>query len=297
MKNLNAKTMMSLILILLTSLFFTQCEKENNKPNENTGDICSCIENDFEVEPLSALEVEALLFMREEEKLARDVYLNLLEKWDSHVFDNISGSEQKHMDYIACLLKKYELEDPADGNDEGEFENETLAQLYQELIEAGNESLEGAYTVGATIEDLDIYDLMNQISIADNADIKAVFEELTRGSRNHMRAFVRNLDKLEVTYTPQYIEEELFNEIIESSKETGGALCGMCQNTNQCSKAKNKKNGNGNGNGYGECPNGKMGDGVLGTREGGKCQKQNQQCKGMSENGAKNCQRLQKGTN
>jgi hypothetical protein len=297
MKNLNSKTMLTYLFILISPFVFMQCEKETNNPNTNEDDICSCIENDFEKESLSTAEIDALLLMREEEKLARDVYLNLLEKWDSHVFENISASEQRHMDYIACLLEKYELDDPIEGNDYGVFENQTLTELYSQLIETGQESLEGAYTAGATIEDLDIFDLMNLAETSDNNDIKAVFDELTRGSRNHMRAFIKNLGKLDTDYTPQYISQTLFDEIIDSDKETGGALCGKCANTQECNKAKNKKGKMGNGKGLAECPNGNMNDKTLSLREGDKCQKQinNQNCPNSNGNGTKTCKKLQKG--
>ncbi|MDP2030099.1 MAG: DUF2202 domain-containing protein [Thiobacillus sp.] len=48
-----------------------------------------------------------LLFMREEEKLARDVYLTLYETWGLAVFSNIASSEQSHMDALLKLLRTY----------------------------------------------------------------------------------------------------------------------------------------------------------------------------------------------
>ncbi len=62
---------------------------------------------------LTAAEEEGLLFMREEEKLARDVYLVLFDKWGLRVFENIAESEQRHMDAVLYLLGKYGLDDPA----------------------------------------------------------------------------------------------------------------------------------------------------------------------------------------
>jgi len=52
------------------------------------------------VTQLSDEETEALLYMREEEKLARDVYLNAYERWKQPIFYNISLAEQNHMDAI-----------------------------------------------------------------------------------------------------------------------------------------------------------------------------------------------------
>ena len=49
-------------------------------------------------------EKESLTLMRQEEKLARDVYLTLGENYDLPVFTNIPRSEQRHMDQMGELL-------------------------------------------------------------------------------------------------------------------------------------------------------------------------------------------------
>lgn len=239
--------MISVIMILLGGALFMQCEKDlDNTALNFRNDICLCLDENYPVEALSDFEIDGLLLMREEEKLARDVYLGLLEKWDSHVFSNISNSEQRHMDMMLCLINKYELDDPADQNEIGDFENKDLQALYDALMAKGNESLIDAYEVGATIEDLDIYDLMNLSEKANNEDILAVFSEMTRASRNHMRAFTKNLNILDETYVAQYIEEDLLQEIIDSPKEKGGAICGGCDAESKCNKNKNKNGKNKN---------------------------------------------------
>lgn len=47
---------------------------------------------------LDQQEKDAILYMREEEKLARDVYEFLYAKWNVNTFGNIRRSEQTHMD-------------------------------------------------------------------------------------------------------------------------------------------------------------------------------------------------------
>jgi hypothetical protein len=64
---------------------------------------------------LTTEEKNDLLFMREEEKLARDVYLTLHDIWGTPVFANIATSEQQHMDAILKLLNTYKLPDPTVG--------------------------------------------------------------------------------------------------------------------------------------------------------------------------------------
>ncbi len=55
-----------------------------------------------------------LIQLREEEKLARDVYLYLYTHWNQWIFSNIAKSEQQHMDAVKGLLDKYDIEDPVD---------------------------------------------------------------------------------------------------------------------------------------------------------------------------------------
>ena len=173
------------------------------------------------VEPLSDGELAALSFMREEEKLARDVYLYFHDLWGSQIFINISNSEQTHTDAVAHLIEKYGLTDPSLGKLEGEFVDPILLGLYDMLIAQGTPSLMDALLVGATIEDLDIYDLHRQMIDVDNQDITLVFEMLLKGSRNHMRSFSSQLEGMNVVYTPVYISQEEYDSIINSPQETG----------------------------------------------------------------------------
>ena len=170
---------------------------------------------------LSATEASALVFMREEEKLARDVYQLLYTQWGQKVFSNIAASEQQHMDAVALLLTRYNLPDPAAATATGVFQDPHVQELFNALMAQGQTSLIAALTVGATIEDLDIQDLQTRIAATDNADIALVFNELMKGSRNHMRAFISQLTKQGVTYTPQYITQAEFDAIINSPTETG----------------------------------------------------------------------------
>jgi len=107
---------------------------------------------------------DGLLYMREEEKLARDVYLALYERWGARTFLNIAKAEQQHMDAVGALLAVRNIEDPVAGSAAGEFKNADLAALYTSLVEQGMKSIQEAYLVGAIIEDLDIYDLKEYLS-------------------------------------------------------------------------------------------------------------------------------------
>ena len=143
---------------------------------------------------LTPAEEQGLLFMREEEKLARDVYQYFDGLYDLPIFANIASSEQRHMDSVLTLLDRYELEDPAAGKEPGEFTNEALQTFYDQLIAQGSASLEAALGAGVLIEQTDIQDLeASLLSVAHN-DIRRVYENLLRGSQNHLAAFQSNLD-------------------------------------------------------------------------------------------------------
>ena len=75
---------------------------------------------------LTREEVDGLLFMIEEEKLAGDVYSALDEMWDMRVFENIGRAELTHQAAVKRLLDRYSLPDPRMGEDE--FANETLGE-------------------------------------------------------------------------------------------------------------------------------------------------------------------------
>jgi len=168
---------------------------------------------------LTPVEATNLAFMREEEKLARDVYLYLFDVWGQWVFENISAGEQQHMDAVKNLLDKYNLADPAAGNREGMFTNLQLQALYDSLTQKGNASKLDALVVGATIEDMDIYDLQEILSETDKPDIIKVCDNLMKGSRNHLRAFVGQIELLGETYAPQYLTQEEVDAIFGSPRD------------------------------------------------------------------------------
>ena len=133
--------------------------------------------------------------LSEEEKLARDVYLTLYEQWGIRIFQNIAGAEETHMSAVADLLERYGLPDPAADTAVGVFTNPELQALYDQLIEDGSQSLADALRVGALVEEVDIIDLETYIAQTDNEDVLLVYQNLLKGSYNHLRAFTSTLEK------------------------------------------------------------------------------------------------------
>jgi hypothetical protein len=149
---------------------------------------------------LTDSEKDYLIFLREEEKLARDVYLYLLKVWELRIFENIAASEQRHMDAVENLLIKYDLKDPAAEKGEGEFTNPDLQKLYESLIYDGSLSKLEALQVGVDIEEMDIDDLQEIISETHKLDIIKVCSTLMDGSINHLEAFSGKIELMGETY-------------------------------------------------------------------------------------------------
>ncbi|MBS2011733.1 MAG: DUF2202 domain-containing protein [Deltaproteobacteria bacterium] len=171
---------------------------------------------------LDTSERDGLLFLREEEKLARDVYRALGAK--DAVFSNIQESEQRHMDSVLNLLERYDVPDPAAARADGDFANATLKALYGQLVAKGSTSTLTALEVGVEIEELDVHDIRELQKTTGHTDLSNVHDNLTRGSRNHLRTFYGRLVALGGTYTPRHLDAATFDAIVQSPMETGPAF-------------------------------------------------------------------------
>lgn len=173
------------------------------------------------IETLNEAETASLTYLREEEKLALDVYTQLDSIWGASikVFGNISKSEATHTEAVRQLLLRYNLTDPSVNLGSGRFVNATLQGLYDSLVSQGTASLSAALQVGAAIEELDILDIRQALVGIDNQDIRLVYDNLEKGSRNHLRSFVKNLDKQGVTYSPIYLSADAYTAIVTTPTE------------------------------------------------------------------------------
>ncbi|WP_298263132.1 DUF2202 domain-containing protein [uncultured Lutibacter sp.] len=166
-------------------------------------------------------EINDLLFLREEEKLARDVYLYSYDKYGTIVFNNIASSESSHMNSVLILLNKYNIEDPILEN-RGEFRNTTLQKIYNDLIELSDISLLEALRVGNIIEDMDIKDLTLNESRTEKIDLLSLYDFLKCGSQNHLRNFNNQLISNGGNYVPEYLTQIAFETIVNSTNEWCG---------------------------------------------------------------------------
>jgi len=205
-----------LILLLFGSLLiFSSCDLDEMSQVEPPDQVPN-------IESLKDSEKEDLLFLLEEEKLARDVYRFSYEKYGLPIFNNISNSEQKHMEAVITLLEKYQINyKPIQAP--GTFQDSTLQNLYSTLTQSAKASLLVALQVGANIEELDIRDIQLMVSRTDKTDMLQVFERLSCGSGNHLRAYLSQIKTQGGNYEVQYLSLSEFEKISQGDHEHCGS--------------------------------------------------------------------------
>jgi len=167
--------------------------------------------------------IKDILLLREEEKLARDVYTTFSWWHDLSVFANIARTEQQHMNVVALLLDRYGLEDPAEGKGIVEFTDDWVQGVFDSLVGEEPNSLVDALWSGAFIEDVDIYHHEHILEGSDYDDISLIVQNMVAGSRNRMRSFFGALEVRDETYLPtDWITQDKLDEILASPMETGG---------------------------------------------------------------------------
>ncbi len=218
------------VTALTIAVLISGCSDDSANPQSPTniqGDILSTEELKAALDRIpvgepSEEEIADLLFMREEEKLAYDVYTVLYEQYGLQIFTNIAASEQKHTDAILMLLDRFGQEDPVGDNGPGEFSNEDLQTLYNDLIDSGSQSLTDALLVGLAIEEIDILDLEEAIARTELPSILMVYGNLLKGSHNHLRAFVRVYEsQTGEVYEPRWLSQEAYDEILGADSGQG----------------------------------------------------------------------------
>ncbi len=193
---------------------------------------------------LTADETNALRFMIEEEKMARDLYTAFFELYGSQSFQMIAASEQVHMDELKVLLDTYNISDPTIGKAVGVFTDSGLQALYDQLLAQGSVSLTEALKVGAAVEEIDILDLQSRIAQTTHADIQGIFAELKKGSENHLRAFARQINnQIGETYIPGYLTVEEYQRMIMDMN--GGGAQGLQNGRGMQAKGRGMQGGQG----------------------------------------------------
>ena len=207
-------------------------------------------------------DVASLLYMREEEKLAHDVYVTLYDMWGAQIFNNIASSEQNHTEMVLALLNQYGLEDPAEGNGVGVFTNPELQALYNDLVSQGSESYEAALLVGGLIEEVDIADLRSELESTNVAAIQQVYQSLLSASGNHLNGFANSYENATgEAYTAQLLSDSDVAAILSGGNSSG-------QGNSQGSRGGGGQGGNSQGHGNSGSGRGSQGNGGNGGNGG-----------------------------
>lgn len=143
---------------------------------------------------LTQEQINDLVFMYQEEKVARDVYTKLYELWGQNVFKNIIEAEKNHINSVKGLLLTYNIPLPIVDTNIGEFPLVELQEMYDDLLAKGKLSARDALEVGVMVEEKDIEDLLLKMKNVP-ADVSKVYGSLLNGSYNHLDAFNKNLNK------------------------------------------------------------------------------------------------------
>ena len=179
---------------------------------QNAGKTCPLGQAGQTDGAITTTDANNILFMKQEEKLARDMYQALSAKWDHVTFANIAVSEQRHMDAVDGLIQRFSLTDTTP-EAPGVFTIPELQALYEELLAEGSKSLAAALQVGVLIEETDIEDLDEALAATQDPTVTRVMTNLRRGSANHLAAFTGALEALE-------------NPATDPAKPTGTGLGG-----------------------------------------------------------------------
>lgn len=172
------------------------------------------------LESVSARERADLLHMIQEEKLARDVYRVLAQTWSVPVHANIAQSEQEHMDLVAAMLLRYGIPNPLPNDRVGSYADPLFTQLFVMLTDFGRLSPLHAEITGALIEEIDILDLDVVLIGSDNRDLDTVWQNLLRGSRNHLRSFAGLIENRGIAYPGIFLPNPRVVAILSTPRET-----------------------------------------------------------------------------
>jgi hypothetical protein len=252
-------------LVVTGLMMLNSCQKENMSDEGSQYASVIDVEEDgstsvieanlqsalVETETPASEELALILKMKDEEKLAGDVYAYNYQKWGNNIFSRISNAEDKHLSAIIILLKNLGSADTII-SEAGSFENSENQALYTDLISKSDVSFEEALKAGLLIEELDIKDLASALESTTNENVKLVYENLLKGSRNHLRAFNRQLTALGITYSPTYLAQTEFDQIVNAPMEKGKQykMNGKGNKKGQ-GKGQAKKQGNCDGSGVG----------------------------------------------
>ena len=257
---MKANSIKTLLAICAISLSLASCTKETN-PNTPEPLVSATPSDIIEVKSdgattfalagvtpafdstadLTADEIEFIYAVREDEKVARDLYFSFFGTFGLKPFENIGKAEDNHIKATEKLFDYYEIDYPA-LSENGKFENAIRQKLFDSLLLKGTPELE-AFKVMAMLEESNIVEYGEVLKTIANPNIKIVIENLARASANHFKAAIRQITALGGTYTPAIMTQEQYEAVIATGFEQGKRY--MYKNNGLTTNSGNKLGGNG----------------------------------------------------
>ena len=186
------RTLQAVLSLFVAAVLFSGCTKDDDTYTSGVNNDEGS--NSALNETLSAQEMDGMMYMVENEKLLRDYFTVMNDKFNLPVFANIALSEQRHLSQLSVKFDRYELENPADAKGKGEFVNPDLQQIYNDLVAHGSSSIYAALSAGIGKVEKDIEDLSTFISqLEGNQDIEQIYSNILVESQSNLAALVAEM--------------------------------------------------------------------------------------------------------
>lgn len=212
--------------IMVICGLFVSCEKDDLSRNMSDNSATPANEEKSQsvmlASGLTQSEEDLLVENKEAEKMARDLYNAFYSKWRSGIFSHISSQEVSHMNSVISLLKKYGSSYTQVGSP-GVYTLPRFQTFYSQNLSKGLTSLGNALKVGCLFEEMDIKDLRDALEVTTKQDIASVYKFLLNGSIMHLRMYYMHLRRLGLSYTPVYLTQAEFNQIVNSMGPGAGS--------------------------------------------------------------------------
>ena len=173
---------------------------------------------------LTPNEIQWLIYIREEEKMARDLYIGMYNSWGLSIFKSISEEEQEHINAMLELFKMYSIVDPLAGDVPRNYTNQHIANLHTSLLTQGMQSNKDGLKACALQEEISMQDLDLAMKSTQQQAINKVYSELQRDSINHLRSFIHSLEIFGERYMAVKIPQQTVDAIILDKMDRGFML-------------------------------------------------------------------------
>lgn len=205
-------------------------------------------------DPLTTDEIEFIYAVREDEKLAHNLYIYFVTQYPTaRQLANIGNAEINHITTIERVFTYYEIDFPTLGQP-GVFTDENRQAIYTRLTAQGS-TLHEAYQVMAALEEENIVIYSKVASELTNPNLQLIINNLAQSSENHFKVLVNQITAWGSIYTPTLLEASQYEEILDSVFQPGNCYGMQGQNSQNTNSSKgNGKHGNkGSVNNTGTC--------------------------------------------